>query len=224
MKVNNNKIWFKRLLLATIAIFVIIVAVTIINFLAGRGKDVIGVAVAPKNAKLVLDNTKTIRLGEQKFTTGTHTIKATRAGFKDQIKDFNTQDLIKTVWFNMIPKDDSGKKYVASHQKEFDRIIKIENEATVATVDSMVVRYPIIEKLPVNFSSQFIINYGPSKKYPENLTRLALYITAYSPTDKQSAITYIYGLGFDPSDYEIVFGDPPDVSGTGDNFYKLLRD
>lgn len=211
----NSLVAKKRLVISLLAIILVTLITT--NYLAGLGKDVINVAVAPKDAKLLLDNKTFIKPGKHKFTSGSHTIKATRAGFKDQIKDFNTQNEPKVVWFKMIPSDETGEKYVSEHQKEFDRISQIENQTTIARLDATTAKYPIIKKLPVSMLPVFIINYGPSKKYPDNPDKIALYISTSSPADKQSAISYIYNIGFDPSDYEIIFSRPPPDDGTGDD-------
>lgn len=65
--------------------------------------------------------------------------------------------------------------------------------------------YPIITDLPQDISPIFRIDYGVSKRYPNDPTKIALYISYDNVADKISALDYIYRMGYDPSDYEIIF-------------------
>ena len=53
-------------------------------------------------------------------------------------------------------------------------------------------------------SPLYKIGQGISKKNPSELS-VAIYIASNNPTDKLSALQEIYNLGYDPSDYEIIF-------------------
>jgi hypothetical protein len=195
----------KRKFVVVLSITVIaILIIAFINFLSGLGKDVVSIVSAPKDASLILDNTKTIKPGKQKLKTGTHTIIAKRNGFDEQIKQFDTSQT-NIVWFNLSPNSDEGRKYVQNHSDEYDTVYEIAKAQTAKRVENKVSDYPLIRKLPANVYPLFIINYDQSKKFPYDDTKIAIYITSNAPDGKQSALKYIYVLGFDPSDYEIVF-------------------
>jgi hypothetical protein len=70
---------------------------------------------------------------------------------------------------------------------------------------------PLISKLPLDVSPAFIIDYGASVKYPDDPTKIAIYIFSANPSNKHDAISSIYFLGYDPSDYEIVFKNIADT-------------
>jgi hypothetical protein len=80
--------------------------------------------------------------------------------------------------------------------------LKFNNDSEAA-----IEAYPIIAELPIDRTPLFRIDYGVSKKYPKNSKKIALYISSDSPDDQLSAIKYIYEMGYDPSDYEILFKD-----------------
>ncbi len=70
---------------------------------------------------------------------------------------------------------------------------------------SAIAAYPIIANLPKDMSPVFRIDYGVSLKYPKYSKKIALYISSDRPDNKLSAIEYIYKMGYDPSEYEIIF-------------------
>jgi hypothetical protein len=121
----------------------------------------------------------------------------------------------------MMPSNQAGIDYRDSHKTEFQKVYDIANGQVVKSTDDKVANYPIIRYLPTStdtllFNSEdptwapydaekFVMNYGQSQKHPYDASKLAIYITADHPAGKQSAIAYIYSVGFDPSDYEIIF-------------------
>lgn len=64
--------------------------------------------------------------------------------------------------------------------------------------------------LSVDMSPLYKIEQRQSRKYPNDPNKSAVYISSDKPTDKFAAIKYIYDLGYDPSDFEIVFKEPVD--------------
>jgi hypothetical protein len=228
---------FKRLLILTSAIFITIIALCIASYVNGIGKDVVEIVVAPIDTTLTLDDSTKIKSGKVKFKTGAHTIKASRQDFEDQTKEFVTTDGKKNiVWFEMIPTNQTGIDYRDTHKSEFQKIYDAANGRAVENIDNKVANYPIIKYLPAStntliFNSKdpgwapydeekFVINYGKSKKHPYDSSKLAIYITADKPAGKQKAISYIHDIGFDLSDYEVIFeattSSTIDNSGTGD--------
>ena len=64
---------------------------------------------------------------------------------------------------------------------------------------------PITNVLPIDVSPQYKIEYGRSKKYPNDYSKGAIHIRSASTRDKNDAVEMIYDAGYDPSDYELIF-------------------
>jgi hypothetical protein len=206
---------FKRLL-------ILAGALGVTNYVGGIGKDVVNIVVAPEDTALILDGSTTIKPGQIKLKTGTHTIKASRQDFTDQTKEFTTVNGAKNVvWFNMIPSNQVGEEYRNTNQAEFQKVYDVANGQVVKSIDDKVANYPIIKYLPASTNTlllnsedpkwapydaeKYVINSGQSQKHPYDSSKIALYITADHPAGRQSAIAYIYSIGLDPADYEIIF-------------------
>lgn len=76
---------------------------------------------------------------------------------------------------------------------------------SVAKTDAYENTYPITKNLPLDISPEYRIDYGTSIKYPNDPSKIALYISANSSLNKHAALQAIYLFGYDPSDYEIIF-------------------
>jgi hypothetical protein len=205
----------KQLIAILTTLIALVAACLIVNFVTGIGKDVVTVMVAPKDTKLTIEG-KAIGNNKVKLKTGTYTIKASRDGFTDQTKEYTTvNSRHNELWFIMLPSSDTGTEYQKNHQKEFQRAYDFANSFASEAVQSKVLSYPLLKKMPVNVYPLFTINEGQSKKHPNDDTKRAIYINSGSPESKNSALSYIYSLGFDPSDYEIIFGQINGTSGNG---------
>lgn len=203
-----------------IAIIIIVIAgltgLAIYNSVSGRGKDVINIRIAPKDAKLILDENINIKPGKVKVTTGQHTITAEREGFESQTKEFITQPSQNNLVIFILPSNsEAGEEYYSLHETEFTKIYELLNERTEALLFEKLSNYPIIEELPLNTEPLFTINYGASEKHPNNEQKFAIYISTSAPSGKYYALKSIYGLGYDPTDYEIIF-EQAEIIETGD--------
>lgn len=65
--------------------------------------------------------------------------------------------------------------------------------------------YPITKILPI-YTRYYIISIGRSNLYPEDSLKIAIYIDADKPEYRQEALQQIRKQGYDPTDYEIIFG------------------
>ena len=218
---------FKYSIILTGILLLGIIALCITSYISGVGKDVVNIVAAPEDTVLILDDTTTLKPGHHKLKTGTHTIKASRQDFYDQTKEFTTTSgRDNAVWFVMEPSTSAGIEYLDTHQADFEKVYEIANSQVVDDINTKTANYPIIKSLPASAQGLYVINYQQSKKHPNDSSKLALYITADYPVGRLSAIEYIYSLGFDPSDYEIVFetsqaSSIDEGSGIGDYYQKV---
>lgn len=191
-----------------ISITIIFVAFVLLFFTLNRnnGKYLVDVVVIPKDAKITLDKNQTIGNGENYITAGKHSISATRQGFESDSQIFivdKTND--NKAWLVLNSNSDVGKEYIKSHQEEFTGMEKLADERYEADSQKLLDKYPIINNLPKDMLPLYRIDYGASIKYPGDQTKIALIISYDNPTDKSAAIKSIYEMGYDPSDYEIIF-------------------
>lgn len=64
--------------------------------------------------------------------------------------------------------------------------------------------YPLMSKLP--FALRYAsISYGASAKYPNDKNKMAVIIRADTPAGRLQGLSYIRYVGYDPTDYEIIF-------------------
>jgi hypothetical protein len=195
----------KKLVLAFIIISSLFLLFLFLNATNNNNKDVVNIQVAPKDAKIILDNKTTTRTGEQALTSGKHTIRTSRDGFSDNQQTFFTKKgEISTVLVGLTPNSPIGTKYIEDNQDEFVELQNLGSLEYNKGAEALAKKYPMIIDLPID-AYYYQIDYGKSSKYPDDPNSIAIYIRANTPFYRQTAVYSIYNLGYDPSDYEIIF-------------------
>lgn len=194
------------LTLVVVSVILLFIAYSIFVSIRNTGKSVVVVSVAPKDAKLLLDQTKYIKSGNDRIAPGNHVIKASRVGFVTEEQHFIvSKDVSNVVLVALTPNSNVGTTYLNNHQNEFIKIGDLGEQQNNRITAVIIKQYPIVNHLPADLSPLFTINYGKSKKYPNDPTKIAIYISAANPANRQSALLYFFSMGYDPSNYEIVF-------------------
>jgi|GEM_PF-4582924 len=150
------------------------------------------------------------------ITGDTQTIQGFTQSDKKLTVYFNTLDIDKSYTFTIKNiESTNGKKLKDSpytfktkyvEANKLSKGLQAElNSQTDAILEQQQRQYPLLKKLPIDTLPLYKITGGQSKKYPNDKTKVAIYIISDSPADTQNALDYIRGLGFDPSDYEFVF-------------------
>lgn len=200
MKMNNK---IKSIIIISAVIFIAIISLYIYS--SKKVTTGFNIYTVPTDSKIVLDG-KPVSSGNNSTSPGKHTVEVSHENFDLKKQTFDVvNNQIKIVAIGLSPNNSVGKKWQQDHQKDY---LELENSAdTSFKQDSADVlkKYPIISNLPQDISPIFRIDYGVSKRYPKDPTRVALYISSDNPADKVSALQYIYKMGYDPSDYEIIF-------------------
>lgn len=205
----------KKIIIIISSIIIFLILVTSAAFInkVSEGADI---NIAPKDAKIILDDTKTINSGEIKLLPGIHSLKISRSGFADLEKKFTIKKkTVLKLWLYLDPSSEIGTTYLKNHKSEFQNIYDKEGEQIIKNTSALTVNYPIIKELPISMPPMFSINYDTSKKYPNDSEKIALYIQADTATGKNHALSYIYELGYDPADFEIIFGITPSDEAIG---------
>jgi hypothetical protein len=196
-----------KIIIGTVAFIVTLLFLwAVVDFIDGIGKHVVDIRVAPSDAKIVLDGKKNISNSQQKISSGKHTVRVTRDGFDSVDKTFTTSDSeVVIVAIGLVANNKEGSEYVNNHPEEFRLLEEAANKAYDQGAEKLTEDYPIIEQLPIDSTPRYRIDYGVSKKYPDDPSKIALYISANSSFYRRVALDVIYLAGFDPSDYEIIF-------------------
>lgn len=192
----------------SIIIILIAISLIIITSFLYLNKNVttgVNIVIVPADSKILLDG-KVVPSGKNSAKPGKHTIEVKRENF-----DSNKQTVdvlsgqIKLVKVGLSSNNSNGKKWQEEHQKEYLELENIGDSNIQQNSATILKKYPLIANLPQDMSPLFRIDYGISKKYPDDQTKIAIYISSNNPTDKFAAIKKIYNMGYDPSDYEIIF-------------------
>lgn len=162
--------------------------------------------IVPSDAKLVLDNGVSISNGINMLTPGNHTITASRTGFKSKTLSLIVQKESANILASLLDtSSDVGTKYIQDSPGEITKLETLGSQSYSSNSATMGNNYPIITQLPLDISPEYRIDYGMSIKYPNDPSKIALYISADSSPNKHAALQAIYLFGYDPSDYEIIF-------------------
>lgn len=184
----------------------IILSLYIVLTIQHKGLAKIRVYVVPPDSKISRDggqaSKKTVYL-----SPGEHSFTASRQDFTSDTETLNaTLKGPNTVYLAPTPKSPAGQQWVTAHpdlekKREYyaginqDRVQKLLNQT-----------YPIVKDLPVD-TVNFTITYGPSKKYPTDPSKIALYVSAI-PANQPLAIHWIKYKGYNPNNYEIIYQSP----------------
>lgn len=198
----------KKIIILILVLIVVTVSVAVVVALINKGSNKIEttVYVTPSDAKIVLDKSTSISNGKNYISAGNHTISASRSGFTSKKLDFIVQKNSVNIFTMILDTNSSvGTQYLNDHKDEITKLEAIGSQQYTSNSNLIGENYPFIKDLPIDISPLYRIDYGTSKKYPNDPTKIAIYVSAASPKDKQLALSTIYDKAYDPSDYEIIF-------------------
>ena len=193
------------------ALVVIALAAVMIVGIQNRGKtatlDI--KSIVPNDINVTLDGSKVASSGKVSVKPGEHTIGAVRSGFEDKTEKVTVVDgETKTVEITMTPNSEEGYQWAANHVNLFTQYEIEQGAAYDADSTSIAEKYPLIQYLP-KLQKEWRVDYGVSEAHPDNPTAIAIIITAGSDPAKTVAEDWIKSLGFNLSDYEIIYQEPP---------------
>lgn len=192
----------KRIIMGAVLLFVGIIVWALVTFIGRIGKLPVVVSVVPSSATVTIDG-RQYGNGTQWLKPGTHKVTVSKDGFKPSsesavVTDKKSQNVIAV---SLSAESDDAKKWAGAHQKDYSN-----NEQYGAIEASANGKYfsdmnPITTKLPFN-DPYFTIGYTVGDNDSITLT-----IATPSPRYRFYAVEKIRQLGFDPTDYMIVFKD-----------------
>lgn len=193
----------KRKIVTITILFVVTILLWTAFILIGRvGKVATTFAVVPSDATITADGKK-ISNGTQWLVAGKYEIIVQKDGFATEKKSINVTDAKKqnVAAISLTPESEAAKEWAKTHEKEYSN-----NERYGALEASSEGKYfsetnPITTKLPFT-DPYYTIGYMPNTDNSVDLT-----IATESPRYRFYAIEKIRELGYDPTDFKIVFKD-----------------
>lgn len=163
----------------------------------------VDIQVIPDDASVTLDG-KGIKSGDKYIEPGTHEFTAAKSGFETTrlsitVKAKDKRDVILLP----APVSAEAKKWLSDHPGIQRQREALEAKNILYIQQAIKANYPIINDLPLD-TLHYQIDYGQSKKYPDDPTKIALFITA-SPVYRDMAMHWIKFKGYDPAKFEIIY-------------------
>ena len=166
----------------------------------------ITIQVAPADSQVILDG-KNVGVGTWRIKSGNHSLSFSRDGFTpvtNGIGVSKNQDYYAGV--ALVPTDPEFANWYADHPEDQKLAESISSQSfdfvnsQPSPIDALVEELPYINLLPY-----FRIDFGISKKYPNDPTKSAIYIRFSTNESKKVALDWIRGRGVDPSSLEIIY-------------------
>lgn len=194
---------YKKLILVGVALIVIIVAgyLAYLNY-SRLGKIAVSVYAVPTDMRIEIAEGQVIEPGTTYLEPGAYRVKATREGFESyQGNLIVAEDNNPTLDLALLPESEEAKRFVQENQQLY-----LENEARggeLARQQGQVFeeRNPITKLLPFH-DPYYSIGYLSSDN-----TTIKITISTPSPLYRYYATEKIRELGYDPTDFEIIYKD-----------------
>lgn len=171
--------------------------------ISNTGKGMVKTQRAPSTMTFSIDGKKTKAM-DLRLTKGEHTLKGTAPNFKEvtqkiTVKAGETQEIV----FTLPPADFIGETWLNEHPDEA-ALYSVEGSRTFdENSAAMTDNNPIIFRLPM-YGPGWTVTYAQSPLKPNDPAAVAVHIWGADPGLRQEALRWIRGIGFDPTDLEII--------------------
>lgn len=195
----------KQILIITGVIFGIIIAYNLFTLIQNSGKTAVTIQVLPQDASITID-AQSSHAGKVFVAPGTHTFKATKNGYKEDVQTVTIGKDPATVI--LLPTGGATSADTLN--------LQLQREAQGGSLadtrgKSLAERNPIISHLPYPFDQPYVltprdyeINYEVTN---ESKTGVRIKINGVDSIERQAALEQIRIWGYDPSDMDIQFID-----------------
>ncbi|MDB5167002.1 MAG: hypothetical protein JWN26_147 [Candidatus Saccharibacteria bacterium] len=199
-KYNKRRIW-----LIAFAFFVVFVGVLLISgyyiWYNNTYNATISLSYAPVSAAATMDG-KPINAGDTKVEPGSYTIVVKKSGFTDNTSTVVAKkDQSTPVIIALTPNSPSTASWYSNNPQDqkINEAIGAKNAASSAV--ELQDTFPVANVLPLTGPS-YQADYGTS---PTKKGQFAIFVTYYTTTGQQDARDALVSLGYNPSDYEIIY-------------------
>lgn len=157
------------------------------------------VIVAVDGKKYTINNSNTITV-----SPGSHTISVSQNEFSTYIKEITTKNRQTSEFLVALsPLTDAAKNKLTDSNSQ-SIIQRFYGNVYLKQTDELTKKYPILNILPIQ-ARLYIVSACPSKKYPNDNTKLALCVTETQSELQPYVLKDIQAHGYDPSNYEIIW-------------------
>lgn len=200
-----NSIQRRVLIVVAIIIPIAFIAWGIIEATTSR----VTVDAVPYDMELRLDGKQVPAYGGPvRMAPGSHEFVAKRNGFGERTIKFDIKaGENKDMQVYLYPNSAEGEKWLKENPEQATKLEGETGKQLREQSSQRTIKYPILEQLPV-IDPTFRIDYGVSKKNPDDPSSVALYIQALDQEGRNNAIDWIRYNGYKPEDYEIIYVTP----------------
>lgn len=192
---------YKLIGVAAIVILLLSVCYFVVITISRQNKTAINVAIFPSDAQVTIDNQK-INPGTIYLKQGTYDVKASRDGFKSYTTTLTVSPSTRTYTISLESNSQEGDEWVTSHQNDLQHIRELGEKASEESGKAFNDRNPIAMKLPYR-TLLYTIGYQAD---PSDPSGNSIILTIDAPEGyRQSALYRIRQLGYDPTDFTIIF-------------------
>lgn len=193
----------KKLIATTTVFFGTLILALIAYFLTTNiGKNQVAIYTLPTDASITIDGKSSVS-GINYLTAGEYSIRVERRGFAPQTIVKQIVDSENTpVIVALEPVSDEGRKWLEDNSEAAAEFESKAGAAANTEGELFEQKNPIVKELPYK-NYLFTIGYRVDPKDPSGQS-IILEIDA-PEVYRQQALTQIYNLGYDPTDYSINF-------------------
>ncbi len=195
--------WRKNLLiLAIVILFMAVLAFSAYNIWYNNTYSAtISLVYAPASAAVTIDGKTTVS-NKIQVKPGPHTVIIKKDGFAPNTSNITaSKGQTTTVAVALRPSSAATANWYTNNpaDQKINEAVGATNSA--AASNQLQTSFPVASVLPLT-GPTYEIDYGAS---PDKSGQFAMFITYYSNTGKQDALNALTSLGYNPSNYEIIY-------------------
>lgn len=195
----------KKVILISALLIMALCIFLIVSSVGGLSRNAtLTTEAAPLDAKIIINGSKA-KNGINKIKPGKYQVVFSRTGFGSETHTLAIQKNDKKyLGVVLMPHDPSYANWYFTHPKDAKMAENISSHAFDAVQTQQLSTTPILKYLPL-IQPTYRIDSGVSKKYPNDPTKIALYVSTKTEADKQAALVWLKEQGADPSKIEIIY-------------------
>ncbi len=206
----------KRYLPLIIGIIAVILFISGVSILFSRGDSVLPgsskrtatiiTTVAPTFDTTITINGDGVKEGETKVEPGTYTVQAAHKGFETESKMVTVKEG-ETVRVGIALQSNSPDTadWYGKNETDARKFEGISSTESGIIGQQRINSLPFLTRLPVRVPNKYTIDYGPSKKDPNNPKAVAITISYNDASSREAARNWIRYQGYDPDKLEIIY-------------------
>lgn len=196
--------WYQKnrrtIIVGVIGFVLLLICWAIYDQVSHIGKIAVTITTVPRDATITI-NDRSTRSGTHWLVPGTYTIGASKDGFVSRKKqvDVTPDKKQNVVSLALSPQSESAKAWAAAHADDYSNNGPYGAIEAQANGEYFAKQNPIVTALPYK-DPYYKIDYEQGSGNSVTLT-----VTTSSPRYRYFAVKTIRDLGYNPTDYKIIF-------------------